>query len=257
MKISLIVCLLLHTLPLLSKQNKPHKKRSISSLNVNIACESQVLNVLGELETPRNWIELKDSSNEKNLNVFFAETTKPGVSLELGLAERKSRITRRTLGLTTTYDFNEADSCNIKIDNLVTENKNSSFTDLEFSRLVTKNKQDNKVTVIYLWSPSMNLSIKGLEEVTSLSKHLSFELLPLLDPFAKELAARNVIRKMNWPLSYITKMDSATLQRENGLIHFPSVFVLKNGVLSKVRPGYDNPESFINFYKSAIGSNEK
>ncbi len=114
------------------------------------------------------------------------------------------------------------------------------FDDSSLNQLLALSAQNQTSGVIWVWSPRMNLSGFGMTQLKPIAALLDLEVTVLVDPFLSE----DEIRSSQYfeLLQNSMVLGSQELIRRGGLLHFPVIFVYKNGELIKNgRPGYDEP----------------
>lgn len=117
----------------------------------------------------------------------------------------------------------------------------SRFDDSSLKQLLAHSAANQTSGVIWVWSPRMNISSFGMTELKPIAALLDLEVTVLVDPFLSEEEVRS--NKYFEILKNSQVLDSQELIRKGALIHFPVLFVYKNGqLLTPSRPGYDEPE---------------
>lgn len=227
-------------------KDKTKQARKVSSLDLNFPCESDVLRILGTLEAPIEWIEVStEMSVQTGLRVFKSKTRLPNVELEFAFDATQARIQSRDDKSILQYDFRSGKSCvaEVNVYQLTVPTKKEVFGDLEMEQLLEKSRsRPERLFVIYTWSPRMNLSIQGVEEIRGLAGKMGFELIVLADPMVSDGELRTVVVSKRWHSSYGRRLTSAKLRENKALLHFPTLITLKGGELRGVtRPGYDEP----------------
>ncbi len=113
------------------------------------------------------------------------------------------------------------------------------YADDKLSQFINKNKNG----VIYVWSPRMGLSEKGMEQIKLAAKKRKLPLLVLLD---KEISKDEVIKlKKKYGTSSIVQADSFELKMRNVSQHFPAILVFKDKKIStKVKYGYEKASQY-------------
>ncbi len=109
------------------------------------------------------------------------------------------------------------------------------FSDFDLDKLIRQTKVEDFSNLywIYIWSPHMNYSVRGLREAGRIAQmDTRVHLVPILDPNARTGGSEH-----EHPI-----LASDRLIEEGALLHFPAVFLIRNGRLSKVRLGYDPPD---------------
>jgi hypothetical protein len=112
---------------------------------------------------------------------------------------------------------------------------------------------NNTSGLIYIWSPNMTLSIKGLDEAVKVAKSLHVELIALLAPQSDAKAAQLIVKKEHVPLSSLHHFEADSLMRRDMLNHYPSFIVYSKGRLTaRARLGYDTPERLAHFIREGM-----
>lgn len=255
MRFILILCanLAMTTAVAAKSVSKPKKvTRHFSSVDMKFPCQAEVLNILGKLEMPVRWTEISQSEGRSDLRVLVTKTTSPSVELELGFDQQNVLITRRSAQLVVQYKLTQAKNCEIELTTMRGKNDSPhSFTDEDLAELIQMSQNSSTPIVLYTWSPSMTLSIKGVKEIYELSKSQKFKLVVLRDPMSRDSQAKQIAVRNLWPEAFTKKLESKELLRDLALIHFPTLFTIHNGKVSPVRPGYDTPETIKSIIKSA------
>jgi hypothetical protein len=116
----------------------------------------------------------------------------------------------------------------------------SRFDDNSLNQLLAHSAANQTSGVIWVWSPRMNISSFGMTELKPIAALLDLEVTVLVDPFLSE---EEVYKNKYINLLINSQvLDSQELIRRGALVHFPVLFVYKNGqLLTPSRPGYDEP----------------
>ncbi len=122
------------------------------------------------------------------------------------------------------------------------------FTDIELKKILRTQKSG----LIYVWSPGMPLSEKGLVEAEKLCAQNKINFVALSDPqsnlFIKDASTYDDLRKQ----SLAHPMASMQLQELGTLDHFPAMIFFKDGKIVKpILHGYESIEGmkiFLNTY---------
>ena len=92
--------------------------------------------------------------------------------------------------------------------------------------------------LIYLWSPQMPLSQKGIEEIKKVAVKNGYKLILVLDPHAKNLKPEILIENS-------LRLDSFELKMRNAYMHFPSLLGFEDGKIKDfIKYGYETSEGF-------------
>jgi hypothetical protein len=122
-----------------------------------------------------------------------------------------------------------------------------SWTDARLGEVVDTGKKG----FVYLWSPHMPYSIKGLNELPQLKKKLGAEIVVMLDPAAHERDAVAVVRQYKFPKEYLARFNSMELYMRDALIHAPSMLPFGSKKLgTRLLPGYRKASDMEAFLKT-------
>lgn len=130
----------------------------------------------------------------------------------------------------------------------------SSFIDRDYALLL----KIKKSFIVYSWSPSMKLSVRGLAEVKELSRELNIPVVYVLDSFSTLEQATNAL--LNEGLEpdpqYFVRNNSLELTMRNIQVHFPSILVVTSDNLSYAMPGYVSKEKSRDYITEALKNNQ-
>lgn len=121
-----------------------------------------------------------------------------------------------------------------------------SITDQDFNdenlKTVIKN---NKMGVIYLWSPHMLLAVDGVNELADITKALGVTYTPLLDPKANIRFANKTVAERGLPQKSLTVARALEFQFRDMYIHSPTLLLYKDGkIIGPSIPGYRSPTHY-------------
>ena len=123
------------------------------------------------------------------------------------------------------------------------EEKYSSveFTDADLEKILNKNKNG----VIYIWSPNMSLSQRGVHEIQKAAKKVNLPVTYMMDPVADETFAKEFIKEQKLPEPAMKRVNSRELAGYGATIHYPALIVYRNGKICKtVQRGYRDQEAY-------------
>lgn len=106
--------------------------------------------------------------------------------------------------------------------------KAKGFSDKDLAAFVAK----NKTGAIYVWSPRMDLSLKGIKEIQAAAREKKLPLLILLDKDVSESERQSLEKKLGKETTKIA--DSFELNMRHVQMHFPALLVFKD---QKILPG--------------------
>ena len=124
----------------------------------------------------------------------------------------------------------------ISISSLSWAQANDRFTDAKLETYLKTHKKG----VIYIVSPHMYLSLKGLPEYQALAQKQGVQFLALIEPITNTRE-----NALNMDLTKLAVLDSAKLISLDATQHYPAFIFFKEGrLLGRFNPGYDAPEKF-------------
>lgn len=122
---------------------------------------------------------------------------------------------------------------------------NNKFTDSKLEAYLNTHKKG----VIYIVSPHMYLSLKGLPEYRALAQKQGVQFLALLEPITNTR-----VNALKMDLSELAVLNSAKLINLDATQHFPAFIFFKEGkLIGRFNPGYDAPEKFEQRLKKVFG----
>jgi hypothetical protein len=110
----------------------------------------------------------------------------------------------------------------------------TAINDKSLKDLIAKDKG-----IIYLWSPHMPLSYKGIFKIKKAAKKRGLKLHVFMDSSTHPAMASRYQRK------YTQTIDSFELKMRNAFIHFPAVLSFENGKIKpSIKYGYENQNGY-------------
>lgn len=117
------------------------------------------------------------------------------------------------------------------------------FTDLDLRQKLDESRRKSTSGIFYFWSPHMNYSIRGLNELRAAGQSKGLTIIGILDSNADRNAAIQVAKRNHFSPDDLRTLDSVDLLERGPQNHFPSMIIFKNGrVVSPTIPGYNLPE---------------
>ena len=102
-----------------------------------------------------------------------------------------------------------------------------------------KKKIANKNGLLYIWSPHMPLSYRGINSIIAAAKKKNLDVTIYMDPAAK-LAPNHQFNK-----TYLNRIESFDLKMRNAYLHLPALLSYKNGqIMDPVKYGFEKPEGY-------------
>jgi hypothetical protein len=218
---------------------------------VALPCMERVSATLDRWEVPVKW-ELVSGGEVTHLK---SKTNDKNVAIHLRHGPTFSELSRESLTERRNLNFGLPNcALRFKVEPLQPSHaKSEGYTDLELSQLLEKSRSKSLKGLIYIWSPNMVLSVKGLSEAAVIAKDLSVELIPLLDPFANLQNAQRVANVHHLPAQSLVRLKAQELMRLDALIHYPALFMFADGyLLNLTRLGYDEPKELRQLIKDNL-----
>lgn len=116
------------------------------------------------------------------------------------------------------------------------------FLDEELENEIQRLSKD-EILVIYTWSPRMNLSVRGLQEISAV-KFNNAKVIVLVDPSPEKKLVESTLSKKGLSHESGRILASTELIQRHALLHFPSyiTYTKKDGF--KTILGYLTPENY-------------
>jgi len=178
-----------------------------------------------------------------NSNILQYSTDKLGHWVLINLQNKQASLISPDKEIRAKWNAN----CNLTT---FTHNKNQTdddvFTDKELNDLLLTNQPG----IIYSWSPSMNYSVTGIEEIRMLCDLLGLTCTILLDPNSDQQLAHKIYQDDN----IYRKAASIELLFRGMFIHAPSILFYKQGkIMGPVIPGYRTIDQHLETISSRLG----
>ncbi len=200
-----------------------------------LACQDKVNSFLKEWKTTGEWQEEREAGLGKS---FFASPTN-----EIGEWVLVRRIPEGTV-LSRSRDAGRIEvmldqkKCSPLVKSF-SHKRTQGFSDKDLAEFVSK----NKTGVIYVWSPRMDLSVKGIAEIKKAAKDKKLPLLILLDKDVSAAEKSQLEKALGKDV--VKTADSFELRMRHVEMHFPAVLVFKNKkMVSKVKYGYEKADRY-------------
>lgn len=208
-----------------------------------IPCQNQTFEILMSWDAVFDW---KRGLKFENVETIKSSLGEVGHWGQVKVEGRHITISKESPNLVQTYSLEEP-ACSTFLRTKIKNTANlKGFTDESLKKLLNRSKKNKTSGLIYAWSPSMTLSIRGAQEAVQVAKELGLELTVIHDSRASQEEVSQA------KIKNTEKLQSFELVRRNMEIHFPSVILYKNGdIINYARPGYDVPDRL----KSYIGGN--
>ncbi len=123
--------------------------------------------------------------------------------------------------------------------------KEDGFTDKDLQSFADTQKNG----AIYIWSPKMEVAIRGMKNFVDSMTGLKVSYKILLDIHADLKNAKEVAKKNDLPTDIFTQINSEDLIYRNVLNHFPTTVLVRDGkVVSDSMHGYLKKEQFDTYF---------
>ncbi len=225
----------------LTSAEEPPRDPSPSTLSETPPCAQQLYQMLEEWEAPTGWS--KHPSTLPGHVILTSPTVVTGVWLEMLFDSEHTTLRRVSPSDTTTVTWAPKNDCVTQMSVKSLKPKphaaSNGFTDDELDRILKKSGKNKSAGLIYVWSPHMYLSIRGLEEARALGKKLKIPVTVLLDPRANTNTAKKELRRNHVKEEHTRRLASIELDRRMQSSHYPTYFFYRNGKIIQVRPGYE------------------
>src|SRR5262245_49691670 len=178
----------------------------------------------------------RDASPTDSIGVWLERSRADDGSFELRRVSAGETIVARASGA----------SCDVQLTHhrrtFNARETSSAFTDDDLRALVWQNTSG----MIYVWSPGMPLSIRGLDEARAAARTLGISFTAVVaDATPAELRAVDA--------SIARSMSSVELLYRNATIHYPSITFYQNGaLLGSAVPGYKQRETYVMLAREAF-----
>lgn len=211
-----------------------HASQNLENYMKAGTCKKEVYQKLGDKLKNQAWVPV--SISEPKSPVYYGMTfrdSRTRTVYKMWTASYKTHFTEEVYGKPGTkvsWDY-EKDCKPVQVS---FQPKKSNFrvpagyTDAELFTDVKKNKWG----AIYVWTPYMPLSAKGLKNIKRAVASKGGTLKVLLDPKASKEEARKWIAKGYATESDLNYASSVELLSRDLRLHFPVVYLYKNGFIS-------------------------
>ena len=120
------------------------------------------------------------------------------------------------------------------------------LTDAELKKLIVKHDKG----ILFLWSPSMKISIWGLQRAISAAKKLKIKVFAVVSRLSDEKRAHDVIKSLPVRQKNVWIDSSFELLMRGMDLHLPSLLVFENGDFTNpVRRGYEEEKVYENYFR--------
>lgn len=203
----------------------------------NIACKSKVLELAREWKSLDQWSTQYQGGLE---NQFLASPT-PVVGEWVLVREIPNGSVVAKVGQSGRIEASfEGKTCSKEVktyphpapqQNMVTDKEIGSFVN------------EKKTGAIYVWSPRMTLSQKGIPEIRKAAASMKLPLLVLLDKDVPPAELKKLQKQLG-PIA-TKQVDSLDLRMRDIGQHFPALIVFKDSkILPEVKYGFEKSDRF-------------
>jgi|GEM_PF-4532557 len=125
-----------------------------------------------------------------------------------------------------------------------------SFNDANLDAMLKR----EKTGIIYIWSPHMKYSLRGMREILKIAKALKVHVEVLVEGAASDAALRDVQNTEKIDPKYMRAVDSLDIVMRHTTLHYPSMLLFKDGeVLDFMLPGYEASRPLTEIISSRLG----
>lgn len=200
-----------------------------------MGCPEKVRSFLKEWKVLNQWQEEKQGGLK---NSFFASPTSEIGEWVLARRTPKGTVISRARDSGRIEVFLDEKKC-LPVTKSYPHGKRKGFTDSELSKFITT----HGTGVIYVWSPRMDLSVKGIQEIQKAAREKKLPLLVLMDkdtPEAERMKLEKTLGK-----EATRTVDSFELDMRHVQMHFPAVLMFKDKkILSGVKYGFEKAHRY-------------
>jgi hypothetical protein len=214
--------------------SSPLPKRS--ACDASVASYERAWHGAGEWHRLAPYPVPRDASPTDSIGVWLERSRTDDGSLELRRVSASETIVARASGA----------GCDVQLFHhrrtYVAEEAATTFTDDDLRALV----RANAAGMIYVWSPGMPLSIRGLEEARAAAKALGVAFTAVVaDATPAELRGVDA--------SIGRSMSALDLVYRNATIHYPSITFYQHGaLLGSAIPGYKQRDTYAQLAREAF-----
>ncbi|MBX9766558.1 MAG: hypothetical protein K2X47_04745 [Bdellovibrionales bacterium] len=117
-----------------------------------------------------------------------------------------------------------------------------------------------KPILFYLWSPRMNLSVKGLGEIFKIGQDMGYQTIALRDPTISLEETLSLFEdgEVSSSEAWLRPNHSQRIRKELGAIHYPTILIHSRGeFMPQSLRGYDDPETIQAILGEWVGGQKK
>jgi hypothetical protein len=205
--------------------------------NSKLVCRERVQKLIAEWGVTKKWRGNLDPQGFQSIS----PTQKLGVWASLLVKEKSVELIRYSPSENLTENIQGQDCVStLTITKKTTQKENSfAFTDEKFRKLLLESAEQKTSGLIYVWSPHMNWSKRGAEEIKKVAEEMKLKLTLLVDPDISE----KEMTLLNQKDPMMMTLQSQELFFRGVRNHYPTFVYYSNGTLKPyVKTGYDKPE---------------
>ena len=219
-------------------------------LPASAACRTEILRVVKRWGSLEQWKELPASAAAQQS--FHSPTATFGTWVEVHFGTSESTVlrisSRSQVGAHWTAPGCAAELA-VRTDHIFQNEGPGDLTDTELASVL----RERKTGVIYIWSPQMGLSLRGVREIQAAAKALNLPITYVLDSHADGRASRAPAAQAGIPNQSVRGNRSLELIYRGGELHFPAVFVYSHGALTaSMLPGFSTRELYREFISEQL-----
>jgi hypothetical protein len=228
----------------------------IETLNKN-PCSTEIKKQLETWKALQEWNERPSLDPLQATRLFLGPTQKIGTWIEIRFpAEQGASALLFQKGNSEKISW----STDCKTEHKTTQSAQSpssqttlkgqgGFSDLD---LITSVEQ-NKKGIVFVWSPHMPCSVKGLHSIQKTAEVMHLPLIALLDPASNRAFAKKLAQKEKFPDTVLRTVDSMELLLRGMTQYLPSVQIFSNQVMQgPVFRGFQDNTNYQRFVESNL-----
>jgi hypothetical protein len=200
-------------------------------------------------QKPQSW--KKELSLNPAVELYKAPTQEVGTWILLShYTSEYVSITRVTPATSLTFLYNVNRQCLPRVElEQVPEGQDKVppqfFTDQNLKEILEESRKQGTSGFVYVWSPKMALSIRGVAELRKAAKEMKLKAVFLADPLSPEAEVKTMAMNYGIDLPSQHRLGSSELMQRGALIHFPTLLLFSKGVLlPKILPGYVGDQKY-------------
>lgn len=189
-------------------------------------CQDSIKDLQREWEKNGNW-------EDKNNGLFIASTEEFGKWIWYKDEGDSITLTKASQTEQLRVNFTKS-NCEKKLQVIAIPNEFNTNTDESLKKIIAQNNG-----LIYIWSPQMPLSYRGITSIEAAAKKKNLTVTIFMDSAAKLQSNHQYNTK------YLNRTHSFDLKMRDASLHMPALFAYKKGqILNAVKYGFETTEGY-------------